>query len=662
MQLTKNLICLTLAVAGMAVAQQDPPGRVGRLGYMTGSVSLEPGGVDDWVPADPNRPLITGDRLWLDQGSRAEMHIGGSAIRLNAATSFGILNLDDQSVQLQLTQGSIEIHLRYLGDNQTFEVDTPNIAFSLLRPGIYRVDANPDNQMTFATVRSGQGEATGGGQAFEVLPSEQAQVSGDQQISVNVVGAPGPDWFDTWGDGRDRQEDQSVSGRYCSREMVGYQDLDGAGTWRSAPDYGQVWYPNAMPAGWAPYRNGHWAWIQPWGWTWVDDMAWGFAPFHYGRWAVIGGSWGWVPGPMAVRPVYAPALVAFVGGSGFSLSIGGAAGMAWFPLGPHEVYVPSYQVSPAYVNRVNVSNTVVNNVTITNVYNNVNVTNIRYVNQSAPGAVTAVSRETFVNARPVAHAVVEVRPEMLAKAQVVRTAAVAPTQAAVLGHATMASAPRPPAAALNRMVVTKATPPPPPVAFAKQQQLLQQNPGRPLEVKQVQQIRAQSPAPARPAFRPAPVAKSVTPAPKNPPPAAPHPATAPKQSVSIEEAKPHVQAPAQPPRQVEATRPVEQPKVQPRPQERPVPTPEVAKPAERPVEKPAERPAVKPVPTPPAERPVERPATQPAEHPMVKPAQPPAEHPLIKPAQPPPPAKPKPENKDEKKKEDEKKKQDEKKQ
>lgn len=561
MRLSKNIMWLTLAAASIAAAQQDPPGRVGRLGYMTGSVSFQPAGEDDWVPANPNRPLITGDRLWVDQNSRAELHIGGSALRLNAGTALAFLNLDDQAVQLQVTQGSLEVRLRFLDDNQTFEIDTPNVAFSLLRPGIYRVDANPDSQMTLATVRTGQGEGTGGGQAFQVPPRSQAQISGDQQISVNTVAAPAPDWFDTWGDGRDRAEDQSVSGRYVSRDMTGYQDLDAAGSWRPDPQYGQVWYPRAVPPGWAPYRYGHWAWIEPWGWTWVDDASWGFAPFHYGRWVLVGGMWAWVPGPPAVRPVYAPALVAFVGGPGFGLAIGGGVGMAWFPLGPREVYVPSYQTSMAYVNRVNVSNTVVNNVTITNVYNN--PTTVRYVNQTAPGAVTAVSRETFVNARPVGQAVVAVRPEALEHAQVVRTAAVAPTQTAVLGHAPMASSPHPPAAAFTRVVVTKATPPPPPVAFAQKQQLLQKNPGQPLQTQQLQQIRTQSPPPARPAFRPAPSAppaKAVTTLPSNPRPSTPTPTpTAPQ----IETKRPPVQAPPK----VEETRPVEPPKVQPRPQE-----------------------------------------------------------------------------------------------
>jgi hypothetical protein len=618
---------MTLAVAAIAAAQ-DPPGRVGRLGYVQGAVSFQPGGVDDWVPADPNRPLITGDRLWVDQNARAEMHIGGSALRLNAGTAFSFLNLDDQTVQIQLTQGSVEIHLRYLDDNQTFEVDTPNIAFSLLRPGVYRVDANPDAQTTVVTVRSGQGEGTGGGQAFQLRPGEQAQITGDQQISLNVVRAAAPDWFDGWGDQRDRLEDQSVSGRYVSHEMVGYEDLDAAGTWRDGGgDNGQVWYPNAMPAGWAPYRYGHWAWIEPWGWTWVDDMAWGFAPFHYGRWALIGGGWAWIPGPPAVRPVYAPALVAFVGGPGFGLAIGGGVGLAWFPLGPHEVFVPSYQVSAAYVNRVNVSNTVVNNVTITNVYNNTNVANVRYVNQTAPGAVTAVSRDTFVNARPVRQAVVAVNSEQLAHAQVVRTAAVAPTQAAVLGHAVMASAPRPPAAVLARTVVTKATPPPPPVAFAQRQQLLQKNPGRPLEAQQIQQVRAQSPAPARPTFRPAPPAQAVTPAvqpARNPAVNAPRPASqAPAPNAPAMTSRPAVQPPPQAPRPAEQARPVEpaRPATQP-----PAPA--------RPVEQPRPQPNVQPA----------RPATPPpaAERPAVRPAERPVQQ---------PPAKPKPEKKEDKKEE-----------
>ena len=182
--------------------------------------------------------------------------------------------------------------------------------------------------------------------------------------------------------------------------MTGYEDLDDYGRWQYVGGYGTVWVPSNVASDWAPYRDGHWAYIDPWGWTWVDDEPWGFAPFHYGRWAYAGSRWCWVPGPVAVRPVYAPALVAFVGGVG--ISIGGGPGVGWFPLAPGEVYVPYYRGSRGYVERINVTNTVVNVTRVTNVYNvSANVTNITYVNQRVNNGVTLVSRDTFVNARPV---------------------------------------------------------------------------------------------------------------------------------------------------------------------------------------------------------------------------------------------------------------------
>ena len=110
-----------------------------------------------------------------------------------------------------------------------------------------------------------------------------------------------------------------ASVRYVPRAMIGVEDLDDNGTWSIVAAYGTVWVPR-VPAGWAPYRFGHWAWIEPWGWTWIDDAPWGFAPFHYGRWAFVGDRWVWIPGAIVARPVYAPALVVFVGGNGWSVS------------------------------------------------------------------------------------------------------------------------------------------------------------------------------------------------------------------------------------------------------------------------------------------------------------------------------------------------------
>src|SRR5215467_3473738 len=318
------------------------------------------------------------------------------------------------------------------------------------------------------------------------------------------------DDFDRWCSDRDRRWDHSVSSRYVSDDVVGYEDLDEYGGWRTVPEYGNVWFPHTEVVGWAPYRYGHWVWISPWGWTWVDDQPWGFAPFHYGRWVVVGGVWGWVPAPprpavvtaVYVRPVYAPALVAWVGGAhwGVGVAVGSApaAGVAWFPLGPRDVYCPSYHVSQRYVERVNVTNTtVVNRVQVTNVYNNVyvnktvNVTNIRYENQTNVNAVTATTNQTFVNAQSVHNNMIRVNQREVMTASVAPVApAVAPQQRSVLGSGAEARV-RPPNPVLSRPVVAKTAPPPAPVSFVKQQEIVRENGGRPPAISEMRRVQQQ---------------------------------------------------------------------------------------------------------------------------------------------------------------------------
>ena len=251
-----------------------------------------------------------------------------------------------------------------------------------------------------------------------------------------------------------------------------------------------------MAAGWAPYRDGHWAWVDPWGWTWVDDAPWGFAVSHYGRWANVRGTWGWVPGPARTRAYYAPALVAFVGGNNFQLSIssGNVGGVAWFPLGPREVYRPSYPVSRRYFENVNVSNTIVNTTVINNYYNNTNVTNVTYVNRQVPGAIVAVPTTAFVQSQPVNRSAVRVTREMVASAPVAAVAAVAPTEKSVRGAA--AQSDKPPARAVERPVVARTAPPAAPVGFAAQQQQLAAKPGKPLEDAERKQLKRPDAAPA----------------------------------------------------------------------------------------------------------------------------------------------------------------------
>jgi hypothetical protein len=540
--------------------------------------------VEDWVPATLNRPLTTGDQLWTEANSRAELNLGSAALRLNGRTSFTFVNLNDQIAQVQLSLGTLNVRVRRLSDQETFEVDTPQVAFSLLRPGDYRIDVNEQGDATVVTVRGGQGEAVAGSQVQAVRPREQVRISGtgDAPVVFDERDAPVADGFDNFCLERDRREDRSESARHVSRDMPGYADLDEHGVWREDPQLGWIWAPR-VEVGWAPYHTGHWAWISPWGWTWVDDAPWGYAPFHYGRWASAGGVWVWVPGPPAVRPVYAPALVAWVGGPrfGVSLAIGGGAAVGWFALGPGELWAPAYHASPAYFNQVNVSNTVVNrNVNITNVYNNVYVnkttTNITYANQNVAGAVTAVPQNAMVTGRPVAQVAVRVPPTAVAAAQIQQAAPVAPQRAAVVGGAATTTV-APPRAVMARSVVARATPPPAPVPFAQQQSALQQNPGQPLNHAALNQIQRTQPTPAgnapvRPAFRQAqvtrnaPVPAAVAPAPATPAPAAPFNRPATPQNVRTQPSAvtPSTPAPAaQIPRSESVARPRAEPAASP---------------------------------------------------------------------------------------------------
>jgi len=507
-------ICLATQVSAQDQNQDDPPGRVARLGYLQGSVSFQPAGETDWVQAVTNRPLTTGDQLWTDRDSRAEVQLGSAVIRLAANTGFSFLNLDDNTTQIQLTSGAISINVRRLGDNDDFEVDTPNQAFTVFRPGHYRVEAGADGNYTIISVRLGEGEATGNGETFTIEEGQRGTFSGTDSLHANVVDIGDPDDFDKWSYDRDRRYDFSPSAQYLSHDVIGYEDLDSYGEWRNDFAYGHVWFPTQVGFGWAPYHQGHWAWISPWGWTWVDDSPWGYAPFHYGRWAFIEGRWGWVPGPVAVQAVYAPALVAFIGGG-----VGFGGNVGWFPLGPREVYVPSYQVSAAYMNRVNISNTTVNVTTVTNVYNTTiinrttNITTVTYANRNVAGAVMAVPQQAFVSAQPVAKAAVTMNARDIAAAPMSARVAVVPTRSSVLG-ANAATANRvaaPPPAVTNRQVVAKKMPPPPPVSFAKQQQALAAHPGQPLARSEVQNLRPANTEAVRPMVRQAPPAKSNAP-------------------------------------------------------------------------------------------------------------------------------------------------------
>lgn len=425
------LTLLLCTAAGLAHAQYatddaagDPPDRVARLSYMAGDIGLLPAGASTWRDASINRPLTTGDRLSSGTDARVELELGGATLRMASRTDAGLLELNDQIAQIELTQGSLMVTVRRLDAGQSYEIDTPTVALVLDQPGEFRVDIARSGQGTQVTAYDGSATVYGENNAQRrINPGRRYQFDDASVASLTVSDIDGGDAFDAWSSARDRRYAQSITRQYVSDDVVGYQDLDQYGSWQDTSDYGAVWYPSDVDAGWAPYRDGHWSYIAPWGWTWVDNLPWGFAPYHYGRWAYTTRGWGWIPGPRGVPAIYAPALVAFVGGGGWSMGIGGPVG--WFPLGPGEIYNPWYRCNRTYYTRINVSNIRDNHgyrgrghdgrrggddnlvSRIDNHYkhyrDNRPLADARYVNRNAPHGLTAVSGQTFAGGRQVQH-------------------------------------------------------------------------------------------------------------------------------------------------------------------------------------------------------------------------------------------------------------------
>ena len=382
----------------------DPPGRVGRLSEMTGQVWLYSAG--EWLEATRNRPITSGDRLATDGAARAELRIGSTTVRLDSGTELEVVRIDDSRIELYLHDGSVAARLRSREAVGEFEVRTDEGVFRAQRTGRYRIDRI--DEASHLTVLSGQAMYEGPGSALTVYSGQRAEFWLDASNAAQYsLTEPKRDAFAAWNNTRDRGDDRSASTRYVSPEMTGVEDLDRHGRWEQSDEHGALWIPRAVPVGWAPYSTGHWVWISPWGWTWVDDAPWGFAPFHYGRWVYYRSNWCWTPGTRVHRPVYAPALVAWVGGPRVSVSVSvGGPVVGWFPLAPREVYVPSYRVSPRYVREVN----------------HTHVTHITNVTQYIGNPQGAAEQRDFSN-RKFAHAVTVVPTGVFTQRQPVAPAA-----------------------------------------------------------------------------------------------------------------------------------------------------------------------------------------------------------------------------------------------
>ncbi len=407
------VLTVSLVIAGASLSRgaepvdpdQDAIGRTPpRLSFVDGQVSFWRPGAQDWAQAQINTPLAPGDQLYTGSSGNVELQVGGRAfVRAWGNTQIGLESHEPDFLQFKVTGGRTAFDLRAMEPGRTVEVNTPSAAFTIEHPGYYRVDVAGE-RTSFITRRSGRAIVTpASGEAFAIAASEEIVIEGTATPQISSYAAPQLDEWDKWNYARTDALLEAVSARYVSPGTYGVDDLDRHGTWRVVDTYGPVWVPTGVAAGWAPYSTGSWMLDPFYGWTWVDTAPWGWAPYHHGRWVYVNGFWAWAPGPVYVRSVYAPALVAFFGGPGVSVSVGmGGPIVGWVALGWGEPCVPWWGrpgfihrpwwggwAGPRVVNNVVINRTTVVNVQQINVYRNTQVRN----------AVVAVHENRFGRGR-----------------------------------------------------------------------------------------------------------------------------------------------------------------------------------------------------------------------------------------------------------------------
>ena len=374
----------------------------------------------DWAKASVNTPVSPGSRVYVKDRSNVGIAFGGrNYTRLNPRTSLDVLSLTPRRTQLALREGSGIFDVGALTSGDLFEVATPNGAINFQEPGLYQVGID-DRGSTLVTVLSGLAQIVGLGGSGQVGRGQLLTFGGpngstayvsqlDPTVCGNITDAyyayRYPETYDgRYSDYARYQSDpyytnpyrRSTSYRYIpdDTQVAGLYDLDYYGDWQNVQGYGESWSPR-VSSDWAPYRDGYWYDDQPLGLTWISNEPWGWAPYHYGRWVNVNQRWFWVPGEIVSRPVYSPALVAFVPFSEDDR-------IGWVPLGPGDQYVYRYyddNYQPHYVGSTTIPNV---NVTNYNVPGAVTVVRMsEFVQGVSPGAVLTADSDLLARSRPV---------------------------------------------------------------------------------------------------------------------------------------------------------------------------------------------------------------------------------------------------------------------
>jgi hypothetical protein len=264
----------------------------GRVRLAEGGVALQRASEMETEEAVPNLPFLPGDRVWTDEGGRAEFQFAdGTFLRVDRRTKLDYSSYEDR-ILLRLWSGTLALHV---GDRaESYAISLPGGTFEARRAGAYRIDL--DQSETRVSVCDGEAVFEGD-RRIRIRAGERVRIGWEETGRPERFDCDESDEFAQWDAERERGERWSGTlPEDLPEEVVPYAgDLSPYGAWSYEAEIGNIWRPYVDP-GWRPYWSGRWVWTV-YGWTWVPSEPWGWAPFHYGRWgfsAHLG--WYWIPG------------------------------------------------------------------------------------------------------------------------------------------------------------------------------------------------------------------------------------------------------------------------------------------------------------------------------------------------------------------------------
>ncbi|MBU4235603.1 MAG: FecR family protein, partial [Proteobacteria bacterium] len=343
-----------------------------RLSQMEGDVQIQSKDLTEWTPATINLPVQEGDRLWVPKDAWVQVETReGNVLRLDADSALEILAVDEESLQVYLSQGQAYLNFKKV-NNSMLQVDTPVSSIRIYDSSTLNVALAENGNTEISVFR---GAVFAENRTGEVRVGAGKMLSMDDELPTLMALAPPDDW-ERW----NKEWDESLSEgegseQYLPQELSGYgRDLNRNGRWVETQEYGYVWTPTTdISADWAPYRHGRWVWIGG-DYVWIASEPWGWAPYHYGRWSHISShGWCWVPPPR--HEVY--------WGPGYVSWVSTNTDVAWVPLAPGEIYYGHGHYGPHSVNIVDVD---ISAVVPGRNYRNVHVRN----------AVSVVHRDAFL--------------------------------------------------------------------------------------------------------------------------------------------------------------------------------------------------------------------------------------------------------------------------